>query len=81
MASRAAAESPKEEKKQTPDEILKSLSPIQVAILKALPDDRAITVVALSGMGFPYGDLISALTMLEILGLIQKLPGALYTKT
>ncbi|MBQ7346515.1 MAG: DNA-processing protein DprA [Clostridia bacterium] len=66
---------------QTPDEILRSLSPIQLAILQAIPDDRAVTADALSGMGYPYGDLIAALTMLEILGLIQKLPGALYTKS
>ena len=67
--------------RQTPDELLSSLTPIQVAILKAIPDDRAVTVDALGGLGYPYGDLIAALTMLEILGLIQKLPGALYTKT
>ncbi|MBR3894912.1 MAG: DNA-processing protein DprA [Clostridia bacterium] len=68
-------------KKPTPDDVLKSLTSIQVEILEAMPDDRAITVDALAGMGFPYGDLIAALTMLEILGLIQKLPGALYMKT
>ncbi len=80
-AGKTAADPPEEVGRQTPDEVLKSLPAIQVAILKAIPDDRAVTVDALSGMGFPYGDLISALTMLEILGLIQKLPGALYTKT
>ena len=67
--------------KQTPDEVVSSLTPIQLAILQAIPDDRAVTVDSLSGLGYPFGDLIAALTMLEILGLIQKLPGALYTKS
>ena len=45
-----------------------------------MPDDRAITADALSAIGYHYGEIIAALTMLEILGLVQKLPGALYTK-
>lgn len=65
---------------KTPDEALSALSPIQLAIFRAIPDDRAISVEALGNLDYPYGDLIAALTMLEILGVIQKLPGALYTK-
>ena len=67
--------------KKTPDEVLSSLSDIQRAVLEAIPDDRAITADTLGGLGYPYGDIIAAITMLEILGLVQKLPGALYTKT
>jgi len=65
---------------KTPDEALSALSPIQLAIFRAIPDDRAISVEALGNLDYPYGDLVAALTMLEILGVIQKLPGALYTK-
>lgn len=65
----------------TPDKVLSSLPPIQLAVLEAIPDDRAVTADALCGLDFPHGDIIAALTMLEILGLIQKLPGALYTKS
>ncbi len=65
---------------KTPDEVLSSLSPVQLAILQAMPDDRPVTVDSLGGLGYPYGDLIAAFTMLEILGLVRKLPGALYTK-
>lgn len=66
---------------RTPDEVLASLTPVQRAVLEAIPDDRAVTADALCGLGYPYGDVIAALTMLEIPGLIQKLPGALYTKS
>ena len=76
---------PREEPEQltihtTPDSVLSSLDPIQLAVLQAIPDDRAISADGLNGLGYPYGDVIAALTMLEIMGLIQKLPGALYTK-
>ena len=64
----------------TPDALLSSLDPIQLAVLQAIPDDRAVTADSLGGLGYPYGDVIAALTMLEIMGLVQKLPGALYTK-
>ena len=64
----------------TPDALLSSLDPVQLAVLQAIPDDRAVTADSLSGLGHPYGDVIAALTMLEIMGLVQKLPGALYTK-
>ena len=67
--------------KQTPDEVLSSLTPVQLAVLEAIPDDRAVTVDSLGGTGYSFGDIIAALTMLEILGLVQKLPGALYTKS
>ena len=65
---------------KTPDQILTSLTPAQLAVMQAMPDDRPVTADSLVGLGFAYGDIIAALTMLEILGLIKKLPGALYTK-
>ena len=76
----AAVPEPKPPTK-TPDEVLSSLPPIQLAVLEAIPDDRAISADALCSLDFPHGDIIAALTMLEILGLVQKLPGALYTKS
>ncbi len=66
--------------RKTPDAVLTSLNDVQRAVLEAIPDDRAIHADALSGLDFSYGDIVAALTMLEILGLIEKLPGALYTK-
>ena len=77
----SAAQKSKTARAATPDETLNSLSEVQRAVLEAIPDDRAITADALVGLDFSYGEIIAALTMLEILGLIEKLPGALYIKT
>lgn len=63
-----------------PAAILSSLNKVQLAVLEAIPDDRAVSADTLNSLGYPYGETIAALTMLEIMGLIQKLPGALYTK-
>ncbi len=65
---------------QTPDEFLSSLTEMQRLVFEAMPDDRSVTADALSGLDLPSSEIIATLTMLEILGLVQKLPGALYMK-
>jgi len=67
-------------RRETPDAVLSSLSPVQLAVMQAIPDDHGVTADALSNLGYPYSEIIAALTMLEILGLVQKLPGAIYAK-
>ena len=62
------------------DVLLKSLSPIQLEVLKAIPDDRTVSADALVKLEHPYGEILTALTMLEIMGLVEKLPGAVYRK-
>ena len=62
------------------DTLLKSLSPVQLDVLKAIPDDRTVSVDALVKLEHPYGEILTALTMLEIMGLVEKLPGAIYRK-
>lgn len=57
-----------------------SLSPIQREILKTMPADRSVSADQLSHLAYPYSDIIAALTVLEIMGWIEKLPGALYRK-
>ena len=74
------AEQPDKMKKQSPEEVISALTAAQKAVFEAMPDDRAISVDALSGLDYPYGEIVAALTMLEIMGLIHKLPGALYMK-
>lgn len=64
----------------TPDAVLQSLDGAQRAILEAIPDDTAVSVDALCNLGYPYGESMAALTMLEIMGLVIKLPGSLYKK-
>lgn len=75
-----SADAPSANRQKTPDEVLSTLSPVQLAIMNAIPDDHGVTADSLSNLGYPYGEISSALTMLEILGLVQKLPGALYVK-
>ena len=77
----ASAPPAHEPKAATPDEVISSLSAVQLAILQHMPDDRAIATDALCGLDFPQGEIMAALTFLEIMGLIQKLPGALYKKS
>ncbi|MBR2927284.1 MAG: DNA-processing protein DprA [Clostridia bacterium] len=62
------------------EEAHSELTPVQLAILEAMPIDRAISADALANLDHPWGDVIAALTVLEIMGLVEKLPGALYTK-
>lgn len=73
-----------EEKKAEPaknnDPTLTTLTSVQLAVMQAMPDDHPVTADSLGNLGYPYSEIIAALTMLEILGLIRKLPGALYTK-
>ncbi len=59
---------------------LQTLSPIELAVLQAMPDSGAVTLDTLGNIGYPYGELLTALTMLEINGLVQSLPGSAYRK-
>ena len=60
--------------------VLEKLTEKQRRVFDELPLDRAVTVDYLSKAGIPFGDVISALTVLEIKGLITSLPGALYIR-
>ncbi len=61
-------------------EILEKLSEKQRKIFDEMPLDRAVTVDYLTKTGFALGEVISALTVLEIKGLVSSLPGALYVR-
>ena len=60
--------------------ILEKLSEKQRKIFDEMPLDRAVTVDYLTKTGFALGEVISALTVLEIKGLVSSLPGALYVR-
>jgi DNA processing protein len=60
--------------------ILEKLSEKQRRIFDEMPLDRAVTVDYLTKTGFALGEVISALTILEIKGLVASLPGALYIR-
>ncbi len=63
-----------------PKATLATLTPAQKAILEAIPDDGTLSTDAIFALGLSHADIMAALTMLEIMGLIQKLPGSLYKK-
>lgn len=63
-----------------PQKPLPALSPVQYAVLEAIPDDGAVSADAFGNLGHPYGETVAALTTLEIMGLVKKLPGALYIR-
>lgn len=59
---------------------LKSLTDTQRAIFEALPLDRAVPVDYITREGFSMSDIMAAMTVLEIKGLIISLPGGLYSR-
>ena len=59
---------------------LQSLDEKQRRIFDEMPLDRAISLDYLLKTGFKLGEIMSALTKLEIKGLISSLPGGLYTR-
>ena len=61
-------------------ELLAKLNEKQRRVFEEMPLDRAVTVDYLSKTGIPFGEVISALTVLEIKGLVSSLPGALYIR-
>lgn len=67
-------------KASIPEATLATLTPAQKAILEAIPDDGTLSADAIYALEQPRADLMAALTMLEIMGLVQKLPGSLYKK-
>ena len=68
------------ERTPIPEATLATLTPAQKTILEAIPDDGTLSADAIYALELPRADLMAALTMLEIMGLVQKLPGSLYKK-
>ncbi len=75
--TRSASPAPQ---KAIPEATLATLIPAQKAILEAIPDDGTLSTDAIFALEHPHADIMAALTMLEIMGLVQKLPGSLYKK-
>jgi predicted Rossmann fold nucleotide-binding protein DprA/Smf involved in DNA uptake len=63
-----------------PEVTLATLTPVQKAILETIPDDGTLSTDAIFALEHSHAEVMAALTMLEIMGLIQKLPGSLYKK-
>ena len=61
-------------------DLLASLDDFHRRLFNEIPDDRAIPVDALARLGYSIGEIMSAMTLLEIKGLVSSLPGGLYIK-
>ncbi|MCQ2430595.1 MAG: DNA-processing protein DprA [Clostridia bacterium] len=59
---------------------LDSLTDTQRAVFEALPLDHSVTLDELSREGFTAGEIMAAMTVLEIKGLTVTLPGGLYQR-
>lgn len=62
------------------ERILKSLSDTQRRLFELLPLDHAVTIDYLTREGFTVGEIMAAMTVLEIKGLTVTLPGGLYSR-
>ncbi len=60
--------------------ILQSLTETQRSIFAALPLDHAVPVDHLTREGFTMSQIMSAMTILEIKGLVVSLPGGLFSR-
>ncbi|MBE6662726.1 MAG: DNA-protecting protein DprA [Ruminococcaceae bacterium] len=78
----ASVENPKQAP-VSPDrsqELLVSLDDTTRKVLEAMPCDRPVSPDALVATGLDMGDVMTALTMLELGGFVSSLPGGLYTR-
>ncbi len=86
-AQKTVKKLPKEEPKPTPAPKAEPaptpsvpLSPTEQSVLSRMPMDKPTTPDALCGDGCGIGDVLTALTMLELYGIVTSLPGGLYTR-
>ena len=62
------------------ERILKTLTDTQQRIFATLPLDRAVPIDHITREGFSVGEVMAAMTILEIHGLTVTLPGGLYAR-
>ena len=60
--------------------LLEGLDDVSKKVFGLMPMDKAVSPDALAVEGMNIGEIITALTMLEISGLINALPGGLYVR-
>ena len=61
-------------------EVLQSLGERERKVFEAIPMDHPMAIDRLQSLGYSTGELLAALSLLEIRGLIQTLPGGLYCR-
>lgn len=60
--------------------VLESLGERERRVFEAIPMDSPMSLDRLQSLGYNTGELLAALSLLEIRGLIQTLPGGLYCR-
>ncbi len=81
--STRAAETAVNDRPSSPDNssrLLDSLDEQSKKVFEAMPVDRAVTPDGVNVDGMSIGEVITALTMLEISGLAESLPGGMYIR-
>ncbi|MBQ8382131.1 MAG: DNA-processing protein DprA [Clostridia bacterium] len=73
-------EDPKESNEPEEIEVPKFIGKIQADILKLMPLDRPVSADDLAKQGQEVSTVLSAMTMLEVGGLVRCLPGGLYQR-
>ena len=60
--------------------VLATLSETHRRIFEEMPIDHSVPIDFFTKLGYSMGEIMSTLTILEIKGLIQSMPGGLYAK-
>ncbi len=61
-------------------ELLASLDEKYRKLFSEIPVDRAVPIDTLAKLGYSIGEIMSAMTVLEVKGLVSSLPGGLYVR-
>ena len=69
-----------EEHPDQSDRLLASVDATTRRVFTLMPPDQAVTPDRLAAEGIDIGDVITALTLLEIVGLVNALPGGMYIR-
>lgn len=69
-----------EDMKDGSPSVLDGLDSTTRKVFECLPIDKAVSIDAITSSGIGAGDAITALTMLELSGLVSSLPGGLYVR-
>ena len=62
------------------ERLLASVDATTRRVFELMPTDKAVTADQLAAEGVEIGDVITALTLLEIVGLVNTLPGGMYIR-
>ena len=80
MPISSATETPSAKICDRSQELLVSLDDTSRKVLENMPIGRAVSPDAIAAAGMDMGDVMTALTMLELCGFVSSLPGGLYAR-